>query len=414
MQAGAAEIDITPEGAIELCGFAARVQPSTGALDRIFAKALYLEDERGERFLWIVADLIAFDAGFVRAFRAWARDTFNLSSERVLLSATHTHSAPATIRLVGAGRMDEKYLQRLMIQVQEVAREAVKRLTACDLVYGSSVLNLAVDRRNKPSAHTDSLVSAIALRKTNGDFLAVVANYAMHPVALGSVNRQISGDWCSGTARSISAMRGSPIALVTNGAAGNLNPPREGVLPEIVYGYGREVAKAVAGAIETATAQAGFSIRSERVDVAMDVPTPEQIDRVTEKYLATIEPGSSWDKPFREALLTWQRDMKSHGRDTVSIELQSIRIGGVLVVAVNGEMFSRFTQIIRDGTRKPLFVVAYSNEAFGYIPTREAYTEGGYEVETAHFFYQSFRPKPGALELLAERAAEMIEQMSDG
>jgi hypothetical protein len=74
-------------------------------------------------------------------------------------------------------------------------------------------------------------------------------------------------------------------------------------------------------------------------------------------------------------------------------------------------MFTRFTDYARRATGRPLFTVAYANAAFGYIPTREAYPEGGYEVDTAHYFYRSFRPKPGALELLADRAAEMVKEL---
>ena len=60
---------------------------------------------------------------------------------------------------------------------------------------------------------------------------------------------------------------------------------------------------------------------------------------------------------------------------------------------------------------KNLFVVGYANAGFGYVPRAEAYDEGGYEVETAHFFYNSFRPKRGVLEMLVDRAAELVDSM---
>jgi neutral ceramidase len=117
------------------------------------------------------------------------------------------------------------------------------------------------------------------------------------------------------------------------------------------------------------------------------------------------------------SLLNWRETTKQQlaaGVNTVNIELQVFQIGATFIVAVNGEMFSRFTERVRSATNQNLFVIAYANRAFGYIPTREAYAEGGYEVDTAHFFYQSFRPKPGALELLADRAAAMINHLSNG
>jgi hypothetical protein len=98
---------------------------------------------------------------------------------------------------------------------------------------------------------------------------------------------------------------------------------------------------------------------------------------------------------------------KSH-----DIEIQLVRIGDLTVVAVNGEMFSRFTDDLRRAVGDDrLFVVGYANAAFGYIPTREAYAEGGYEVDTAHFFYNSFRPQAGALEMLCEHAAELVRSL---
>ena len=75
-------------------------------------------------------------------------------------------------------------------------------------------------------------------------------------------------------------------------------------------------------------------------------------------------------------------------------------------------MFARFVDDLRRAVGDDkLFVVGYANAGFGYIPTREAYAEGGYEVETAHFFYNSFRPQPGSLEMLCDRAAELVRSL---
>src|SRR5262245_19056017 len=60
MNVGAAQIDITPQVGCELSGYAARVQPSVGVLDRLFAKAIYLQNESA-RLLWLQADVIAID-----------------------------------------------------------------------------------------------------------------------------------------------------------------------------------------------------------------------------------------------------------------------------------------------------------------------------------------------------------------
>src|ERR1035441_8653762 len=91
MKVGISQVDITPKPGVELSGFAARTQPSTGVLDPLFAKALYLENG-GERVLWIHCDLVGIDRGIVLEFRDRARQRLGLTAGQVMLSATHTHS----------------------------------------------------------------------------------------------------------------------------------------------------------------------------------------------------------------------------------------------------------------------------------------------------------------------------------
>src|ERR1051326_8682691 len=91
------------------------------------------------------------------------------------------------------------------------------------------------DRRGKASAHTDPIVSALGWRRGDGSFIAAVLNYAMHPVALGHLNRLVSADWCGYAAEKLSReLPGRPVVLVSNGAAGNLNPPGVSVAAEQV------------------------------------------------------------------------------------------------------------------------------------------------------------------------------------
>ena len=54
---------------------------------------------------------------------------------------------------------------------------------------------------------------------------------------------------------------------------------------------------------------------------------------------------------------------------------------------------------------------AYGDGGPWYIPIKEAYPQGGYEVDIAHYFYRSFRPRAGSLEMLADRACEVIASL---
>jgi neutral ceramidase len=153
MNVGSAEIDITPNAGetIELSGYAARLQPAVGVLDPICVRAIFLE-ARDERLLWVAADVIALPHAFVASFRAWAERELGLSRSQLLLCATHTHAAPATISLTGCGQCSDAFMSRLRDGMQRAARQAMARPEPCRVKVAQRELQLAIDRRGMPSA----------------------------------------------------------------------------------------------------------------------------------------------------------------------------------------------------------------------------------------------------------------------
>jgi hypothetical protein len=285
------------------------------------------------------------------------------------------------------------------------------------LVTAEVSVELAIDRRRQPTAHTDPHSLGLGFRRSDGTFVAALVNYAMHPVMLGHVNRQVSGDWCAYAAEGLTEMLpGRPAGSVVNGACGNLNPPAEGRPREEVRELGRRLAGAVADGLRAGRpAEPALRLASVVVPMPMDVLTPEQIDRVAAREVAKVGEGHPWFRPIRDAIATWTETMKAavaEGRgSTVEIELHAVRLGGVTVVGVNCEMFSRFAAGLRDALGPHVYVAGYTNGGFGYVAHAAAYDEGGYEVDSAHFFYNTFRPRRGALEMLCDRAVGLVKEV---
>ena len=266
MNVGAAQVDITPPPGIDLCGFAARAQPSIEVLDRLHVRALFLQQD-GRCLLWLHFDLIALDRAFVDDVRDSAARELGLAQREVLLSATHTHSGPATIPLIGCGRRDEGYGVTLRSAARTAAAKAMRNTAAVEMFGGEAPLELAVHRRGPRSRHTDPRAHAIVWRLPDGKVVAGCLNYAMHPVSLGYVNRKISGDWCGYAADAASRqLLDSPVVLVTSGAAGNLNPPGEDMPLEQTRELGERVAAAALLNLAGAT-PSPFSVRSVTVPV---------------------------------------------------------------------------------------------------------------------------------------------------
>jgi neutral/alkaline ceramidase-like enzyme len=417
MKTGIAQIDITPKPGVRLSGFAARTQPSVGILDPLYAKALYLT-EGDTKLLWLHCDLIGFEREIVLSMRRWARTALELRGDQVILSATHTHSGPCTIRLNGAGTYDEDYVEQLLGWLKEAAQAAVRRTTSCVVSAVESRLALAIDRRNTPTSHTDPRVGAVGFRRENGDFVAVIVNYPIHPVALGSSNRYLSADIPGQAALSLSAqLPGRPMVLVSNGACANLNPPAENVSFDQIKAWGRQIADTVADLLPDALPlPADLRVTARVIPLPMDTLTAAGIKEFAGKALQDSKSIAKWGDTYSNVVTHWRDSMTAtvnagHAISHSDAELFAISFGKIILLGANAEVFSEFTDWLRASDKRHIYLLGYANGTLGYLPARSNYLEGGYEVDVAHLFYGGFRPKAGGLELLAKEAGKLLRTL---
>src|SRR6476620_7823480 len=106
-RAGFAKVAITPPLSVELAGYGVYLERrATEVHDDLFARALALEDDAGERVLLLRLDLVGLSWELSGAIAAQAADAAGLDVERVLVSCTHTHSGPAPLPMEGWGQME--------------------------------------------------------------------------------------------------------------------------------------------------------------------------------------------------------------------------------------------------------------------------------------------------------------------
>jgi hypothetical protein len=88
-------------------------------------------------------------------------------------------------------------------------------------------------------------------------------------------------------------------------------------------------------------------------------------------------------------------------------EVLVLRVGDVALVGLPGEVFCEIGIELRRASPAPHTLVAgLSDDAIGYLPTRDSFAQGGYEVTTGSTFYQ-----PGAAERLAQSAIEQLQRL---
>ena len=95
LRAGFGVRDITPPPGVGLSSFSADSRQAVGFRQRLHARAIVLEDQSGERVALVVAELGQISILLHRRVseRTFASGT-GIGADRLLLSATHTHSGP--------------------------------------------------------------------------------------------------------------------------------------------------------------------------------------------------------------------------------------------------------------------------------------------------------------------------------
>ncbi|HOC00729.1 MAG TPA: hypothetical protein PKM43_18525 [Verrucomicrobiota bacterium] len=413
---GTAQLDITPERGIDLAGFAVRPQPATAVLDPLHARALYLE-HGSEQLLWIQADILGFDQALADRLRAWGQVELGIPAPRIWLTATHTHSGPATIALTGCGALQPAYVARLEDRICHAARLARDTTEPCRLIESHGQCRLGIDRRGFASAHTDPHVAAFAWQRSDGTIKAALLDYAMHPVCLrGS---WISADWPGETARVISdSLPGHPVTIVGSGACGNINPPQVGVAPEQMRDWGASVAHSVLPGLlrdsrmPPASGDGAFRVLTARIDLPLDHWSSGELDAHKASCLADLSGSQAFGYKFRLALEAWHdmmsRRLQRGEPPTTRLELGALALGQSAILTVNAEVFSKFTALADPGVVPHIATVGCTNGMIGYLPTTDACDEGGYEVKWAMLFYNLPRPRRGGLELAARTARKLL------
>lgn len=437
MKISIATVDITPTKMLDLAGYGGRIQPMTGIHDHLFVRALYMRNDAGQRLLWIHTDLVALMHTFVENINATLLLRHGLVREEIVVSATHTHSAPPTIHLINCGDVDPEYLEFVRGKILEAAAKAIAApAEQVEVVAGAGISNVAIDRRHKArpevEGHVDPRVGLVGFRRADGTWAAILANYAMHNTMLPYDSRILSGDVAGFVQANLEKnLAGNPMVMFTNGACGNINPRFKSCNFDEVEGLAKELASDTADGLKNCVPIKDESIRSVCATVPLPLDSVELSTKFANQYLAEIDDknkkvnaiantddptgyiknrlidaGHKWLKTTGEAVAAGTID---HFKP---IELQVIAIGPVRFVCGGAEVFSKMREQLSEKTGCDVTFVGYTGGDCGYLATREAFADGGYEVDMSHIFEPArLRNAPGGFELLRDRAVELLKSL---
>jgi neutral ceramidase len=398
-KAGAASVCITPDEPLWLAGYAVRKAPPHGKFSDLYASALVLQDETGQRFVIASLEIISVNSKIAGRIADAVQTRHGLSRQQLLLTATHTHYAPEYRRDKQLFfHIPAEYAAKfsavednLVAAAARAIDEAVGRLEPVRLFARKTAAGFAHNRRRhgvkagtpSPEDVLDHDVPVLDCVDASGTRKAIVFGYACHCTTIPPEDLRYSGDWAGFAKEQLQQANPSATALFIPGAGADQDPePRASV--ELSRQYGQELAIAVQKSLNGPGIEiAGpMGIGWEEVRLELEPITHDNI----EKMLAS-------DDPPQQVKAKFLLDSLDRGEALITsycVPIQLVNFGGeLLLVALSGEPVvdwaHKFKQQYELGHRF-VWVAGYCNDVFDYVPTRRIQTERGYEGGRANLW----------------------------
>lgn len=437
LSAGFSKVCISPPIGAPLAGFAARQGVSQGIHDDLFARALVLENG-GTAVALVSVDLLALSGDFVKRVRERIQGRTGLDPASVMIASTHTHAGPVTITTFfnPEESVDSAYMDSLAGAIEQSVAQARHSLFPARLGVGvTRVDGVGVNRRSPDQRPIDEQVGIIRIDDLNRCTRAVLINYSCHPTVLGPDNLLVTGDFPNFAVGQLERSLGSDaFAMFVNGTQGNISMGHSSELSAIgVITPGRTFERAAKLghllADATLVALKNITTSDEPALIALTIPVnlpmkkypplEEAVRSLTDADallakltaegapLEQIMPAKT-QRLYASITTFYAREALDLPDGHLPIELQAFRIGDAAFVAIPGEVFVEIGLSLKQQLPHMTFVVGIANGYIGYVPTREAYAAGGYEVVSS-------KCQADAADVLIERVGSLTAQLfSDG
>ena len=384
-RAAVAKVDITPKTPQWLLGYGAR--QSTGVHDRLHHRVVVMDDG-ATQFVLVSTEVCVISPAFYDEFSQELKQETGIGPLQVWWGMTHTHSAPEVgppgLPKVFLGdryehAWDREYADFIKRSLKDAIREARGKLAPARLAFGTGMASANINRRAKntdgkvslgmnPEGPVDRQLGLVRLEKLDGSLIGLIVNYPIHGTVLGGKNLEISGDAPGVVATYVEEKLGAPM-LFLNGATGDLAPIYS-VYPDVKSSHISEF-KVLLGDKILATNRA-IGAPTGGVSLALG----EKVVELPRK------PGLGWVDELNAYLRT-----DRSGTAMVRVPVRFLKLNRDTVLWASPlELFSEIAIEVRNRSPFPnTFYLGYVNGWLGYLPTKTAIAEGGYEPSVSPF-----------------------------
>jgi hypothetical protein len=391
---GAAEVDITPPVGTHLCG-SLRPRTADGVDDPLLVKALVLESG-GIRVGYGVFDLAVLWRDIGDLCIAEAVQRTGIPEDCVLWSTTQTHSGPYTTDMfeetMGA-KVDHAWLAGLPARFAEAMAQAdaAKRPARMSRLRGyefTTVHNRRVRFKGGRQVNTwllhggeedlqcvgaagpiDPELGMLAFEDEAGALLAVLYHFTLHVNT--HFGTHVSADFPAVVAARLREAFGPQvITLHAPGCSGDINRPGRLTYREVGDRLADVMVPLLRGRKPLDSAGPIGMVKREITVPCRDLSV-DQEERIA---------GSQWSPAAQEFFRRELAVMRREGITETKAPLVAWRIGDVAFAHIPGEAFVEWGLQLKEQSPFPwTYPVELSSDYLGYLVTRRAWHEGGYE-----------------------------------
>lgn len=382
---GVFKVDITPPLGIEFIGYH-RPTGIKNVDERIYATAFVFE-RRETKTVFISVDNIGMLIEDTSIIRGKIATELSISFQQITIVYTHTHSGPAT---VSDSEVVKAYKTILIKNVVEAAVKANENLQLSEVGWNVTTGDIGVNRREvtpdgkvkmgtNENGIVDKRIGILAIRnQTTQKLSGAIVFCTAHPNVLKSDSDILSADYPGLTRKILEQTLHCPVIIV-QGATGNINAKYRGSMKAI-----QQMSYALSGYVLTMMPMIAFKsifkLKSNSTKLQMnlkDIPEPNDIKRMA--LSAEEQWGVNTNNWITVMLNKYNQQRKEL---SIDLEVQLIQINEGSFSGIPMEPFSESALDIQERLNNKLaFFGGYTNGYLGYLPTKEAYPYGGYEVE---------------------------------
>jgi hypothetical protein len=427
-RAGSFAVDITPPELPVLVNGGVRERVANQVSDPLHARCLVLDDGTVQLAI-VVVDSCMVPRSLADNAKVLAAEYTGIASERILISATHTHSAPSVCACLGTD-CDRRYAEWLAGKIAEGIREAQRSLQPARIGWavgrdetnvfcrrflmkaGTARTNRYSDKRNDRAQMNPGHVNTNAIRRTgpvdpdvtilsvqtrDGRPLALLGNYSTHYAGSPALSADYFAVFASEIGRLIGAEGDRPlfVGIMSNGTSGDANCSdfsRPNRRKYDHHSVGRDVAKAAFEACKTIEYHDWVPLEMRERLLTLDVrmPNEQEVAKAREfiKTFADRKP-KTWEEVYAHETVKLA-EMPT----TRELKLQAIRIGDLGIAAIPCEVYGSTGLAIKAASPlETTMNISLANGGEGYIPPPEQHKLGG---------YTTWRARTSCLEELAE------------